>query len=63
MSGRLSFLPGEISFSTSKLFSNGKLGEEKSADVIVLTNVRKDRTIIILKIKEVGASPISQKTS
>jgi len=63
MSGRLLLLPGEISFSTSNLFSNGKLEEEKSADVILLTIVRKDRTIIILEIKEVGAPPVSQKTS
>ncbi|GAB2321970.1 hypothetical protein IRBM23SM28_19040 [Alkalibacterium sp. s-m-28] len=42
MSGRLSFLPGEVSFFISNFFSDGKLEEEKSADVIVLTKVRKD---------------------
>ncbi|GAB2320073.1 hypothetical protein IRB23SM22_23400 [Alkalibacterium sp. s-m-22] len=42
MSRRLSFLPGEVSFFISNFFSDGKLEEEKSADVIVLTKVRKD---------------------
>jgi len=46
MSGRLSLLPGEISFSIPNTFSDGSLEEKKSAEVIVLTKVRKDRTII-----------------
>lgn len=40
------FLPGEVSSQVlDNLCSDAKLSDEKSAEVIVLTIVRKDRTL------------------
>jgi len=42
MSGKLLLLPEEVYFFISNFFNDGKLEEEKSADVIVLTKVSKE---------------------
>ena len=61
MGGKYSLLPGEVSKVIPNEGSDVFRTFEKSAEVIVATNVVKDGTIIILENKEVYASCESRK--
>jgi hypothetical protein len=61
MGGKCSLLPGEVSQVIPNDYSDVARTCEKSAEVIVVTIVMKDRTTIILENKEVYAQP--QKSS